>query len=75
MGDHRGHSDDSRGSLGYVPIEKVVGRAFVIIWSPSRVRLLSRPHYDGAAETVPMLILVPGYLPAFATAAGRTRTR
>jgi signal peptidase I len=38
MGDNRTHSDDSRGSLRFIPLDKVVGRAFVIIWPPSRWR-------------------------------------
>jgi signal peptidase I len=37
MGDNRGDSADSRYGLGFVPIEKVVGKAFVLIWPPSRV--------------------------------------
>ncbi len=37
MGDNRGNSLDSRFGLGFVPIDKVVGRAFVIIWPPSDV--------------------------------------
>lgn len=36
MGDNRGNSNDSRASLGFVPVDKVIGRAFVIIWPPSR---------------------------------------
>jgi signal peptidase I len=36
MGDNRGNSNDSRYGLGQIPNEKVVGRAFVIIWPPSR---------------------------------------
>lgn len=36
MGDNRGHSNDSRGSLGFIPVDKVIGRAFVVIWPPSR---------------------------------------
>jgi signal peptidase I len=36
MGDNRGNSDDSRGSLGFIPLSKVVGRAFVKIWPPGR---------------------------------------
>jgi signal peptidase I len=35
MGDNRGNSDDSR-SFGPVPVSKVVGRAFVLIWPPGR---------------------------------------
>ena len=42
MGDHRSASSDSRAHLGEpgggtVPQEKVVGRAFVIIWPPSNL--------------------------------------
>jgi signal peptidase I len=40
MGDNRNHSGDSRfpppGGLGYVPVERVIGQAFVIVWPPSR---------------------------------------
>jgi signal peptidase I len=36
MGDNRGHSNDSRASLGFIPIDKVIGSAFVVIWPPSR---------------------------------------
>ncbi len=41
MGDNRNHSGVSRfpppSGLGYIPIDKVIGQAFVIIWPPSRV--------------------------------------
>jgi signal peptidase I len=37
MGDNRGNSADSRFGLGTVPFEKVIGKAFVIIWPPSHV--------------------------------------
>ena len=40
MGDNRPDSNDSRYGLGYIPIDDVVGRAFVIIWPPSRIRWL-----------------------------------
>jgi signal peptidase I len=40
MGDNRPDSNDSRGSLGYIPIDDVIGRAVVIIWPPSRIRWL-----------------------------------
>lgn len=35
MGDNRGNSADSRYGLGLVPVDKVIGRAFVVIWPPS----------------------------------------
>jgi signal peptidase I len=37
MGDNRGNSADSRYGLGFVPLEKVIGKAFVIIWPPSQM--------------------------------------
>ncbi len=37
MGDNRGNSNDSRYALGPVPIKDVIGKAFVIIWPPSRI--------------------------------------
>lgn len=45
MGDNRANSLDSRvpadqGGLGFVPIDKVVGKAFVVIWPPSHAGLL-----------------------------------
>jgi len=36
LGDNRTNSNDSRFGLGYIPLDKVVGKAFVIIWPPSR---------------------------------------
>ena len=41
MGDNRGNSLDSRFSLGFVPIDKVIGEAFIKIWPPSRFGLLN----------------------------------
>jgi signal peptidase I len=48
MGDHRSVSWDSRGHMndpgnGTVPESKVVGRAFMIVWPPSRWRILPIP--------------------------------
>jgi signal peptidase I len=40
LGDNRGNSSDSRFSLGDIPLDKVIGKAFVIMWPPSRVGLL-----------------------------------
>jgi signal peptidase I len=37
LGDNRLHSNDSRFGLGFVPLDKVIGSAFVIVWPPSRV--------------------------------------
>ena len=48
MGDHRFVSDDSRLHLsdpgnGTIPENKVIGRAFLTVWPPSRWRVLSIP--------------------------------
>ena len=40
MGDNRGDSLDSRFGLGFIPINKVIGKAEIIIWPPSRFGLL-----------------------------------
>jgi signal peptidase I len=37
MGDNRPDSNDSRFGLGFIPYDKVIGRAFVKIWPPSRI--------------------------------------
>lgn len=37
LGDNRLNSNDSRYGLGFVPRDKVIGEAFVIIWPPSRI--------------------------------------
>jgi signal peptidase I len=54
MGDNRAVSDDSRlrqndPGGGTIPINQVVGRAFVIVWPPSRWRILSIPSTFGQA--------------------------
>ena len=48
MGDHRNVSYDSRGHVGdpgggTIPEKQVVGRAFLILWPPSRFRVLPIP--------------------------------
>jgi signal peptidase I len=37
MGDNRSNSADSRYGLGTVPVDKVIGKAFVVIWPPSHL--------------------------------------
>ena len=49
LGDHRAISDDSRGHVddpgdGTVPENMVIGRAFMIVWPPSRWRILRIPQ-------------------------------
>ncbi len=41
LGDNRLNSNDSRYGLGFVPRDRVVGEAFVVIWPPSRIGWLS----------------------------------
>jgi len=48
MGDHRAISYDSRGHIGMpgggtIPENKVMGRAFVVIWPPSQWGFLNIP--------------------------------
>jgi signal peptidase I len=44
LGDNRAHSGDSRfeppEGLGWVPIDVVIGKAFVTVWPPGRWRWL-----------------------------------
>jgi signal peptidase I len=53
MGDHRGASSDSRSHRsdpgnGTIPIDEVVGRAFVIVWPVTRLDVLEVPQtFDG----------------------------
>lgn len=65
LGDHRLVSQDSR-CQGQVPLENVVGRAFVIVWPNSRWTSLPAPQtFTGApsptaaASTVPMVSVEP----------------
>ena len=75
MGDHRLISDDSRNHLGEpgggtVPENAVIGRAFVIIWPPSRWRILPIPatfqqtKLNAAAAASPAAQDSAGLLPA-----------
>jgi signal peptidase I len=48
MGDNRTSSSDSRTTLGDIPYDNVIGRAFVVIWPPSRLRWLSGVTYVSA---------------------------
>lgn len=52
MGDHRMVSLDSRSHLGdpgggTIPVDKVIGRAFVIVWPFSRATTLPIPDIFG----------------------------
>jgi signal peptidase I len=70
MGDNRQVSDDSRlrqfdPGGGTIPISQVVGRAFVIVWPPSRWRILP----------IPSTFSQPGITKAAAAAAGQPSAR
>jgi signal peptidase I len=48
LGDNRRHSADSRAHMGdpgggFVPVDDVVGKAFVVVWPVSRWQLIHRP--------------------------------
>lgn len=59
MGDHRSSSSDSRAHIGdansgTVPQDKVIGRAFVIVWPLDRARVLGVPGtFDSALGPLP----------------------
>jgi signal peptidase I len=58
MGDHRSVSFDSRGHRqdpgnGTIPENKVIGRAFMIVWPPDRWRVLSIPSTFGQPGIAP----------------------
>ncbi|MDQ6876050.1 MAG: signal peptidase I [Actinomycetota bacterium] len=64
MGDHRGVSADSRAHAddpwhGTVPIDHVVGRAFVIVWPIGRAGGLPVPASLQKAMDAPLLPLLP----------------
>jgi signal peptidase I len=40
MGDNRSDSFDSRFGLGFVPLDSVIGKAFLIVWPPPRMNTL-----------------------------------
>ena len=51
MGDNRMNSQDSRfPELGTIPIDNVVGRAFVILWPPGRATVSLDRDYPGVGE-------------------------
>jgi len=69
MGDHRDESADSRAHVndadkGTVPVDNVIGKAFVIIWPVDRWATLGTPSDFGgdgqrAPYTLPLLIGIP----------------
>ncbi len=74
MGDHRAVSQDSRAHLGdpgggFVPIDRVVGRAFATVWPPQRGRLLGTPATFASVHAA-WACGVPGVAPTAAVVAG-----
>ncbi|GII91428.1 signal peptidase I [Sinosporangium siamense] len=74
MGDHRSVSLDSRTHIGdpgggTIPVDKVVGRAFVIVWPFSRAAVLpipetfAQPALNAAAGAAPLLVGFAGAVP------------
>lgn len=49
LGDNRPNSADSRGPLGFVERDRVVGRAALVLWPLDRLDTVVRPTYDSAA--------------------------
>jgi signal peptidase I len=49
MGDNREHSADSRAHVGdpgggFIPVDDVVGKVFVVVWPLDRFQFIHRPH-------------------------------
>jgi signal peptidase I len=86
LGDHRAISDDSRGHVadpgdGTIPESKVIGRAFLIVWPPSRWRVLripqtfQQPGVTSAASALPYLPIAAGFAGAIPVTILRRRRR
>jgi signal peptidase I len=86
MGDHRDESADSRAHVndadqGTIPVDNVIGKAFVIIWPVDRWATLGTPSDFGgdgkrAPYTLPLLIGIPVVLVlGFGWSATRRRRR
>ena len=64
MGDHRDASRDSRAYMsdansGTVPVEEVIGRAFVVVWPVGNAAVLRVPDtFDGPFDGVPAALAV-----------------
>jgi signal peptidase I len=80
LGDHRAISDDSRGHVadpgdGTIPENQVIGRAFLLVWPPSRWQALripatfQQPGISGKAAALATTGVPPSAVPV-ATAGG-----
>ncbi|MFG1753875.1 signal peptidase I [Streptosporangium sandarakinum] len=68
MGDHRSVSLDSRSHMGdpgggTIPVDKVIGRAFVIVWPFSRAKIISIPDTFGQKGLQPVAAAAVGAAP------------
>ena len=80
LGDHRGASADSRYHYsdsyhGTIPENRVVGRAFVVVWPPSHRAVLDVPSTFTAALATPGSPLALGVLGALPVTWLRRRRR
>lgn len=51
LGDNRGNSLDSRFTLGTIPKDNIIGRAFVILWPPGDATFALDQDYPDVGET------------------------
>lgn len=78
MGDNRNNSSDSRSSLGPVPIDRIVGKAFVKVWPIKRIGAIGTPTYvtpapDAAADLGRIVVGPPLGIAALACMRQRRR--
>jgi signal peptidase I len=52
MGDHRANSADSR-TFGSVPLDRIIGRAWLRYWPLDTFGILATPSYPGVTSAAP----------------------